>query len=155
MRISDLNPDSVLAELLDMKVQVQTDENEFHDVRAYANAERPDNNLGKEFIEITLNGNTQSITQPMGQFRGSLVLSVYCESNPDNTAKKKRVASMLEQIEAIVSGKTSQGYHFSYSPNNVITPTTVSSGIGYSITVLNIDWHTTNKAESRIRQTKT
>lgn len=143
MTLSELTPDMALAALLNGKVEVSTSETEKRTVKAYAQAEQPQIGLADEFISIFYNGTVSSITKPLGIFRGNLALTLYCKSNTDGTAKRKRIASMIEQAVALVNGKTSQGFFFELNPANVITPTTVNLTNGYATTVINVEWHTT------------
>lgn len=143
MTLSELTPDMALAALLDGKVEVQISETKKSAVKAYAQAEQPQTGLDDEFISVFYNGSVRSITRPIGVFRGNLALTLYCKSNSDGTAKRKRIASMIEQVVKLVNGKTSQGFFFELNPTNVITPTTVNLTNGYATTVLNAEWHTT------------
>lgn len=143
MTLSELTPDMALAALLNGKVEVSTSETEKHTVKAYAQAEQPQTGLTDEFISIFYNGTVRSITKPLGIFRGNLALTLYCKSNTDGTAKRKRIASMIEQTVELVNCKTSQGFFFELNPANVITPTTVNLTNGYATTVINVEWHTT------------
>lgn len=143
MTLSELTPDMVLATLLDGKVEVQTSATKKSAIKVYAQAEQPQNGLGNEFISVFYNGTVRSITRPLGVFRGNLALTLYCKSNSDGTAKRKRIASMIEQAVEFVNGKTSHGFFFELNPASVITPTTVNLTNGYATTVLNVEWHTT------------
>lgn len=143
MTLSELTPDMALAALLDGKVEVQTSETKKYAVKAYAQAEQPQTGLDDEFISIFYNGTVRSMTRPLGVFRGNLALTLYCKSNSDGTAKRKRIASMIEQAVALVNCKTSQGFFFELNPASVITPTTVNLTNGYATTVMNVEWHTT------------
>lgn len=147
MTLSELTPDTALAALLDGKVTVQTSATKSRTVKAYAQAEQPQTGLGEEFMSVFYNGTVRSLTRPLGLFRGNLALTLYCKSNSDGTAKKKRIASMVEQCVELVNGKVSQGFFFELDPSNVITPTTVNLTNGYATTVLNVEWHTTNDNE--------
>lgn len=142
MNLSDLTPDIALAALLDGKVAVQTSATASRTVKVYAQAEQPQTGLADEFISIFYNGTVRSITKPIGIFRGNIALTLYCKSNSDGTAKKKRIASMVERCVELVNSKTSQDFFFSLDPTNVITPTTVNLTNGYATTVLNVEWRT-------------
>lgn len=144
MNLSDLTPDMALAALLDGKVVVQISATNSRKLRAYAQAEQPQTGLDDEFISIFYNGTVRSITRPIGVFRGNLALTLYCKSNSDGTAKRKRIASMIDQATNLVNGMTSQGFFFESDPANVITPTTVNLTNGYATTVLNVEWSTIN-----------
>lgn len=145
MNLSDLTPDIALAALLDGKVEVHISETKKLAVKAYVQAEQPQTGLDDEFISVFYNGTVRSITQPIGVFRGNLALTLYCKSNSDGTAKRKRIASMIEQVVELVNEKTSRGFFFELNPTNVITPTTVNLTNGYAITILNMDWSTVHE----------
>lgn len=173
MTLSSLAPDEALAATLDLKIEVQTSATNSNAIKAYANASRPNASLGDEFIELFYNGIVQSVTRPREMFKGNLALTIYCKANSDGTAKHKRIASIMEQVEQLISGKTSESggtsesgvasrggasrgsalsggvigdYFFDYPANNIITPTTVNPTTGYSVTTINIEWRTRHGA---------
>lgn len=137
MKLSELAPDKTLATMLDKQVLVEE-----KPIRAYAAAERPNDNLGEDFLEVLYNGNVQSLTRPIGNFNGNLALAIYSLANSDNTAKKNRMRRILEQVETLVDGITSDGIYFALTANP-ITPVTINQDTGYGMMVLNIQWHTT------------
>lgn len=143
--LSKLKADKVLAELLDGKVVVRTSQTQVHTIRAYADQEQPNIGLGDEFISIQHNGNISSLSHPIGLFKGYLAVSIMCKSLPDGRANMKRIESMIEQVEMLVNGVSSLGYHFEFTSDNVITPTTTNLTIGYSATILNVEWHVTDE----------
>lgn len=143
--LADITPDVVLAALLDKVVIVKTSETESHSIRAYADEEKPNVGLGDEFIEVDWNGSARSLTKPIGVFRGNLALSIYVKTQADGRAKKKIVKQIVAQTAELVNGKTSQGFFFEFDPSQVITPTTANITTGYSTTILNVEWHTTEK----------
>lgn len=137
MTLSELTPDKTLATLLDKQVMVEE-----KPIRAYANAERSNDNIGEDFLEVRYNGNIQSKTQPIGYYEGNLALAIYSLANSDNTAKKTRMYRILEQVEKRVNGIVADGIFFKLSANP-ITPVTIDSQTGYGYMVLNLQWHTT------------
>lgn len=143
--IADLNPDVALAALLDGRVSVQTSATESHTIRSYADEERPNKNLADEFIDVEWNGGARAITEEPALFRGNLMLTIWCKSQTDGRAKKKLVKQIVAQVAPIVHRKTSQGFVFTFDPTNVITPTTTNLTTGYSTTILNVEWHTTDE----------
>lgn len=142
--IADLNPDAVLASLLDCKVSVQTSKTDSHTIRAYADEERPNKNLGDEFIDVEWNGGAQSITENPAFFKGNLLLTIWCKAQTDGRAKKKLVKQIVSQVAPLVHRKSAQGFLFTFDPSSVITPTTTNLTTGYSTTILNVEWHTTD-----------
>lgn len=147
--IADLNPDAVLAALLDGKVTVQTSKTQSHTIRAYADGERPNKNLGDEFIDVEWNGGAQSLTENPAFFRGNLLLTIWCKSQSDGRAKKKLVKQIVSQVSPLAHRKSSQGFVFAFDPSNVITPTTTNLTTGYSTTILNVEWHTTDEFHNK------
>lgn len=142
MNLSDLTPDAALAALLDGNVVVQISATNSRKLRAYAQAEQPQTGLADEFISIMANGAVRSLTRPLGIFRGNIALTLYCKSNSDGTAKRKRIASMIAQTVELVNSKVADSFFFELDPANVITPTTVNLTNGYATTVLNVEWST-------------
>lgn len=143
--IADLNPDAVLAALLDGKVRVQTSETDSHTIRAYGDEGRPNKNLADEFIDVEWNGGAQSLTEDPALFRGNLMLTIWCKAQTDGRAKKKLVKQIVSQVAPLVHRKVSQGFVFTFDPTNVITPTTTNLTTGYSTTILNVEWHVTDE----------
>lgn len=142
MRPSEIRPDIALKELLEGNITLQRSKVEFADIRVYAQGERPNDGLDTEFVEILLNGIVRSVTKPIGVLRGGLALAIYVKAYDDGSVFQYRVDSIMEQIEEKVSNVTSGDYFFKINPDNIITPTTVNVTTGYSITILNIGWHT-------------
>lgn len=143
--IADLNPDAVLAALLDGKVSVQTSKTASHTIKAYADEDRPNKNLADEFIDVEWNGGAQSLTEDPALFKGNLMLTIWCKAQTDGRAKKKLVKQIVSQVAPLVHRKASQGFVFSFDPTNVITPTTTNLTTGYSTTILNVEWHVTDE----------
>lgn len=143
--IADLNPDAVLAKLLDNKIKVQTSATQSHTIRAYGDEERPNKNLADEFIDVEWNGGAQSLTEDPALFKGNLMLTIWCKAQTDGRAKKKLVKQIVSQVAPLVHRKVSQGFVFTFDPTNVITPTTTNLTTGYSTTVLNVEWHVTDE----------
>lgn len=143
--IADLNPDAVLAKLLDNKIKVQTSATQSHTLRAYGDEERPNKNLADEFIDVEWNGGAQSLTEDPALFKGNLMLTIWCKAQTDGRAKKKLVKQIVSQVAPLVHRKVSQGFVFTFDPTNVITPTTTNLTTGYSTTILNVEWHVTDE----------
>lgn len=140
MKLSELNPDIVLASLLSGEVRVQTSTSADRKVKAYAQAEQPQNITADEFILILNNGIISSKTQPIGLLSGNLALTIYSKSNSNGTAKRNRINSMIDQCVEIVDKCSAEGFFFELSPTNIITPITVNLTNGYATTVLNVKW---------------
>lgn len=142
--IAELNPDAVLASLLDKKISVQTSKTESHTIRAYGDEERPNRGIDDNFIEIGWNGGARSLTEEPALFRGDLALAIWCKTQSDGRAKKKIVRQIISQIAPMVHRKVSQGFIFIFDPTNVIMPTTTNLSTGYSTTILNVKWRVTD-----------
>lgn len=138
--IADLNPDVVLASLLDGKVTVQTSATKSHAIRAYGDGERPNKGVGDEFIEVAWNGGARSLTEDPALFRGNLLLTIWCKAQTDGRAKKKLVRQIVGQVAPLVHRRVREGFVFTFDPSNVITPTTTNLTTGYSTTILNVEW---------------
>ena len=77
MKLTELNPDKVLAEWMDNRLFVQTSiSSPKRGVRVYAQGEQPQTGLGDEFMTVSYNGVIQSKTYPMGVMYGNLALSI-------------------------------------------------------------------------------
>lgn len=149
--IADLNPDVALAALLDGKVTVQTSKTASHTIKAYADEDRPNKNLADEFIDVEWNGGAQSLTEDPALFRGNLLLTIWCKAQTDGRAKKKLVKQIVAQIAPLVHLAVAGGYVFRFDPSQVITPTTTNLTTGYSTTILNVEWHTTDSEDAPSR----
>ena len=149
--IADLNPDVALAALLDGKVSVQTSKTASHTIKAYADEERPNKNLADEFIDVEWNGGAHSLTEDPALFRGNLLLTIWCKAQTDGRAKKKLVKQIVAQIAPLVHLAVAGGYVFRFDPSQVITPTTTNLTTGYSTTILNVEWHTTDSEDAPSR----
>ena len=143
MNIKDLQPDQALKELLDGKVEIALSASESRIAEVYRQGERPNTDLGDEFVDILHNGVIRSMTKPLGLYRGNLAVTIYCKAQTDGTAKFNRINSMLSQVESLVKCKSSGKFFFEINEDNIITPITTNATTGYSTIVLNIDWHTT------------
>lgn len=155
MNLSELTPDTALATLLDGKVEVQISATKKYPIHAYEQAQQPQTpenpeqvtvtgkqESANEFINAQWNGSVRSRSERLGIYQGAIALTIYCRLQSDNTAKKKRIASIIEQVQKLVHRKRSQGFFFTFNPMNVITPTTPNLTNGYSTTILNVEWHT-------------
>lgn len=140
--IEKLEADVTLAKVLDKNVIVNTSKTKRNTIRAYAANKQPNKGLDDEFIDIYSNGITESLTKPIGIYRGNLAVAIYVKTQTDNTAKTQRIRQILEQCEAIVNCKAYDGFYFEFDPANVITPTTTNLTTGYSTTIINVKWRT-------------
>lgn len=155
MNLSELTPDTALAALLDGKVKVRISATKKYPIHAYEQAKQPQTPENKEqvavtgkqesaneFINLQWNGSARSRSERLGVFQGVIALTIYCRLQPNGTAKKERISSIVGQIQSLVHRKRSQGFFFSFNPMNVLMPTTPNLQNGYSTTAINVDWHT-------------
>lgn len=140
MTIADLNPDTVLAKLLDDKIRVRTSATQSHTIRCYDDESRPNKGVGDEFVQIGWNGPVKSLTQDSGPYSGDLMLEVWVKTQTDGRAKKKLVRQIVAQVAPLVHRKVAGGFVFTFDSSQVITPTTVNLSNGYSTTILNVEW---------------
>ena len=143
IKLSELHPDKALETLLEGNVSIEISEEESRVALIYRQGERPNTDLGDEFIEVLPNGVVRAMTKPMGVYRGNLAVILYCKAQSDGTVKFNRINSMLSQLESLVNCKSSGKFFFEINPSNVITPISYNSATGYTTMTLNVEWHTT------------
>ena len=102
-----------------------------------------EDDLGDEFLSVIWNGAARSRTRPLGCFIGNLALTVYCKALNNMTANRPRIRQILRQCQFKAADSCKDGFHFSIDPSQVITPTTVNTRTGYSVTTINVEWRTT------------
>lgn len=141
--VSQLNPHGEFAGVLDGNVEVHTSATASHPIRAYKYGKQPNKGLGEEFIVVRTNGVTQAKVRPLGLFRGTLAVIVYCKLQTDNTAKENRIEEILDQIEDAANSKTHGDYFYEIDAGNVLQDTTPNTTSGYSTTAINVEWRTT------------
>lgn len=141
--ISSLAPDQALVTLLENKISIEVSATEDKVIPVYRQSGRPNTDSDDEFVEVLYNGTIQAVTKPLGLCRGNLAVVIYCRAFSDGTAKFNRLESMLAQIETLAHCQVNDNVYFEVDSNNLITPITYDSETGYSILVLNIEWHTT------------
>lgn len=144
MSIADITPDVVLADVLSDNVIVNTSAIKKHTIKAYSANMQPNTALPKEYLSVYINGITESVTKPIGLYRGNLALAIFVETQSDGRAKTNIIRQIMEQCEAMVNEQSYGGFHYEFDPMNVITPTTTNISTGYSTTILNVSWHTTH-----------
>ena len=141
--LAELHPDKALEALLQGNVSIAISASESRIAEVYRQGERPNIDLGDEFIDVLPNGAVRAMTKPMGVFRGNLAVTLYCKAQSDGTAKFNRINSMLSQVESLANYKSSGKFFFKITPSNVITPMTYNSATGYTTMTINIEWNTT------------
>lgn len=141
MTILTAHPDRALKELLDGVITIPTGRYSEATLKAYAHGEMPTDKLPNEFIKIELNGSVKSNVNKKGYLYGNIAVTVFVKALGTGVVKSKRLDEILGHLDEI-DGKAIDGYYFSISPDNIITPTYVDQSSGYSLTVINVEWHT-------------
>lgn len=142
MRPSEIKADKELKNLISGQVKSQDSKGELSDVAVYNDGERPTTKVPDDFIDVLYNGKTRAVDIPMNYIKGNLIVALYCKLNSNGTVKSNRVQKILEQFEMIVNRNVSEHYYYELNLDQLITPTTANMSAGYSITVLNVQWHT-------------
>ena len=135
------HPDKALKSILKDKVTVVAGHYEEYTIKVYAHGEMPTDKLPDEFIRIERNGSIKTRTNPIAYLYGNLAVTVYVKAQGNGVVKNNRVDSILEQLHGI-DGAVSEGFYFRLSPDNIIAPTYIDPSSNYSLTVINIEWHT-------------
>ena len=135
------HPDKALKGILEGKVTVVAGHYEDRIISVYAHGEMPTDKLPDEFIRIERNGSIKTRTNPIGYLYGNLAVTLYVKAQNNGDGKNNRVDSILEQLQGI-DGAVSEGFYFRLSPDNIIAPTYIDPSSNYSLTVINIEWHT-------------
>ena len=135
------HPDKALKGILEGKVTVVAGHYEDRIISVYAHGEMPTDKLPDEFIRIERNGSIKTRTNPIGYLSGNLGVTVYVKAQGNGVVKNNRIDSILEQLQGI-DGAVSEGFHFRLSPDNIIAPTYIDPSSNYSLTVINVEWHT-------------
>lgn len=143
IRPSDIQPSSELAAFLSGKIVVGNADNTTSAVVVYDDWERPTNDLPTDFIVVYVNGDPEGVGMRADFARGFIIVSLYCKMNDDGSIKANRIKKILEQFDTLVEKKQTAHYFFEYDPYRFLTPTTPNQSSGYSVTSLNLRWHTT------------
>lgn len=141
---SAIEPDVELRDFLRGKIVVGLAGGGTQRVTVYSDWERPTNGLPDDFIVIYLNGDVEGIGMENDYARGYLMVGMYSKMNDDGSVKKNRVKKLLAQFDKLLEKCVTENFYFEYDSPRFITPTTPNQTSGYSITNLNLRWHTTN-----------
>lgn len=141
---SDIHPDIELRDFLRGRIQVGLPNGGTRDVVVYGDWEKPTNDVPDDFLIIMINGNAGGLGMHIDYADGYLMVSLYCKLNDDGTVKKNRVDKILKQFEALVEKRQTAHFFYRYENQQFVTPTTPNITSGYSITSLNLIWHTKN-----------
>ena len=140
INIADVQPDAELKKMLDGRIVIHTSDTDTATLKVYQHDERPNTELPDDFIDIMINGIVSSLTHPLGVFKGSVAVSVYCRTNSNGSVKRYRVSEIISQLDGLIKYVKSGDFFFNLNPDNIITPTSINVNSGYSVTVLNVEW---------------
>ena len=138
---SSVEPDVTLRDALTGQITVGANADP---VKVYGDWERPTNGVPDDFVVVFLNGDIGGVGMRTDYADGNLMVSLYCKMNDDGSVKKNRIKKILEQFDLKVINRTVGEYFYTYDSPRFITPTTPNQTSGYSVTTLNLRWHTTN-----------
>lgn len=141
---SIIEPDIELRDFLQNKIRVGLSGGGSQMVRVYGDWERPTNDIPSDFIVVFLNGDIGGIGMKANYAEGIIMISLYCKMNDDGSVKKNRINKILAQFDNLIEGLNTEHYFYKYIPERFVTPTTPNMTSGYSVTALNLLWHTRN-----------
>lgn len=144
IRPSDIHPDVELREFLQGQIHVGMANGTTRNVTVYGDWEKPTNDVPDDFLIVMNNGDVGGIGMNINYATGYVAVSLYSKLNDDGTVKKNRVTKILEQFDDLIERLQTASYYFRYASPQFITPTTPNITSGYSITTLNLIWHTKN-----------
>ncbi len=143
--ISSIHPDEELRDYLQDQIPVGMPGGESQMVTIYGDWERPTNEVPSDFIVVMLNGDIGGVGMDTNYADGYIMVSLYCKMNDDGSVKKQRVDKILAKFSELVDEKLlTEHFFYKYVAPRFITPTTPNVTSGYSVTTLNIYWHTRN-----------
>ena len=136
-----LYPDEALKALLDGKVEINISATEKKTLTVYAAGEQPNKGVSDEYVDINYNETPQMIAGNGSYWDGSIAVYLQCKTQANTVVKRNRIKQATRSLWRLIHRKRSHGYTFTLS-RRPITPTTKNLSIGYSATVLNVEWHT-------------
>lgn len=143
--ISSIQPDVELRDFLQGKdIHIVDADGAQSSVVVYGDWERPTNEVPSDFVVVMLNGDIGGYGMSSPYADGLIMISLYCKMNDDGSVKKNRVNKILSQLDSLLEKLTTENYFYKYAPQRFITPTTPNVTSGYSVTTLNLEWHTNN-----------
>lgn len=142
---STISPDIELRDALAGQISVGLAGGGTQEVVVYSDWERPTNELPDDFITIYINGSPAGVGMDTHFARGYIMVSLYCKLNDNGSVKTNRVEKIIAQFEEILDRHISDNYFYEYDAQRFITPTSPNYTSGYSVTTLNLKWHTVNK----------
>ena len=141
---SSINPDEELRDFLQNKIRVGLAGGGSQMVTVYGDWERPTNDAPSDFMVVMLNGDVGGVGMDTPYAEGYLIVRLYCKMNDDGSVKKQRVRKILAQFDQLIERLLTEHYFYKYASPRFITPTTPNITSGYSVTALNVVWHTRN-----------
>jgi hypothetical protein len=141
---SSIQPDSELRDFLQGQIRVGLAGGGTRIVAVYGDWERPTNEVPDDFLVIMNNGDVGGVGMDTDYAEGYLMVSLYSKLNDDGSVKKNRVQKILRQFDYLIEKLITDNYYYRYDTSRFITPTTPNVTSGYSVTNLNLRWHTTN-----------
>lgn len=144
-----IQPDIELRDFLKGQISVGLAGGGTKKVAVYSDWEKPTNNLPADFIVIFLNGDIGGVGMKSNYAEGYIMVSLYSKLNEDGSVKRNRVQKILSQFDELIERKATTNYFFKYSAPRFITPTSPNITSGYSVTTLNLMWHTTNNFNTK------
>ena len=145
IQASSIKPEVALRDFLNGKVIVNGLNGRSEPVTVYCDRERPTNGLPDDFISIAINGSISGLGKSIDYADGYIMVILYCKMNADGSVKDNRVTKIIEQFDYLLNGVNFDNYYFCYEYDNFVMPTTPDFNSGYSLTILNLRWHTANK----------
>lgn len=140
---SHIQPDVELRNYLQNRITVGLAGGGTKKVTVYGDWEKPTNDVPDDFLVIFLNGDIGGFGMDIPLARGYLMVSLYSKLNDDGSVKKNRVSKVLAQFSSLMDKLVTDHYYYEYDSQRFITPTTPNVTSGYSVTTLNLKWHTT------------
>ena len=141
---SSIQPDVELRDFLQGKIRVGLAGGGSRIVTVYGDWERPTNEAPSDFMVVMLNGDVGGVGMDTPYAEGYIVVRLYCKMNDDGSVKKQRVRKILAQFDQLIERLLTEHYFYKYASPRFIAPTTPNITSGYSVTALNLVWHTRN-----------
>lgn len=146
VNVISVRPDKALKEMLDGKLQKSDSAVKQEILNVYVSDHEPNHRKAEDFVLIKFNGAINTVTTDFRLFKGFLVVLFYCKANANGTAQQRLIEYVLSQVQHYIHRQSSQkGYFYQVDTTTALTPTTINLTSGYSVTMLNISWHTTDR----------
>lgn len=142
IRPSSIQPDVELRDFLQGQIRVGVSGGAMKDVPVYGDWERATNDAPSDFVVIFLNGEIGGVGMDINYAEGYVMVGLYSKLNDDGSVKKSRVQKILEQFDDLIERLNTENYFYRYASDRFITPTSPNVTSGYSVTTLNLVWHT-------------